>query len=375
MRIAVAGAGIAGLTAAIALARRGFTVQLFESAARLEEVGAGIQLSPNAIRVLRELGVADPIEAYAIEPDGIVIFDGRSGRRLTEIPLGEMARRRYGAPYLVIHRADLQSCLLAAAQAEPNIALTLGRAVHEVEQSGEAVLFKAGGESGRADCLIAADGVHSHIRMEALGHPRPAAARHVAWRATVKGPPPPGIEASRTGLWLGPDAHLVHYPLRGGAEFNIVVVAPRHAAGDIPPLGCFAAPARALCAAAEEWRLWPLFTVDPDQAWTRGRVALIGDAAHAMLPTAAQGGAQAIEDAWVLARSLSAEERDITIALLRFETERRPRVRRICTEAARNLTIYGLTGAAAAARNIVISALPAKLHLARLDWIFSWSAK
>jgi salicylate hydroxylase len=375
MRIAVAGAGIAGLAAAIALARRGFTVELFESAARLEEVGAGIQLSPNANHVLRELGIADSIEGHAVEPEGIVIFDGRSGRRLTEIPIGETARRRYGSPYLVIHRADLQACLLAAVQAEPNITLTLGRAVREVRQSDNAVLFEAGGESGCADCLIAADGVHSQIRTDVFGHPAPSQARQVAWRGTLKGPPSPGIAASRTGLWLGPEAHLVHYPLRGGAELNIVVVAPRYAAGDMPPLDSFAPPARTLCAAVEEWRRWPLFTVDPDRAWTRGRVALIGDAAHAMPPTAAQGGAQAIEDAWVLARILSDEERDVPAALRRFETERRPRVRRICAEAARNLAIYGLTGAAATARNIAISALPAKLHLARLDWLYSWPAK
>lgn len=373
MQVAIAGGGIAGLTAAIALARRGLSVSLFEAAETLAEIGAGIQLSPNAMGVLAELGLAERIAQHAIEPQGIVIFDGPSGRRLTEIPLGETARRRYGAPYLVIHRADLQACLLAAVAAEPNVSLALGQAVTNVGQVGDAVRFEAGGETRRADCLIAADGVHSGIRTGFLGHAAPAPARNVAWRATLEAPA--AVDAARTGLWLGPGVHLVHYPLRGGRELNLVVIASQADGGRAPPLQRFAGAARALGEAVEEWRRWPLLTVEAERAWRRGRVALIGDAAHAMLPTAAQGGAQAIEDAWVLARCLAPAALDPRPALSRYEAERRPRVGRIAREAARNLAIYGMTGPAAAVRNLAIAALPPKFHLARLDWVYCWPAK
>ncbi|HEX2255189.1 MAG TPA: FAD-dependent monooxygenase [Afifellaceae bacterium] len=163
--------------------------------------------------------------------------------------------------------------------------------------------------------------------------------------------------------------------MRGGAELNLVVVALESQPGGAPPLDRFGGAARALGEAVEAWRLWPLFTIDPARAWTRGRVALVGDAAHAMLPTAAQGGAQAMEDAWVLARCLAAGRDDPQGALGRYEAERRPRARRVAREAKRNLALYGLAGPAAAARNFAVAALPAKLHLARLDWLFSCPAK
>jgi salicylate hydroxylase len=374
MLVAIAGAGIAGLSAAIALARRGFEVRLLESAGAIEEIGAGIQLSPNAISVLQALGLADIVAKHAVEPHGIAIFEGRSGRLLTEIPLGETARRRYGAPYLVVHRADLQAALLAAAQTEPNIRLELGRRVGNIRLDGDNVRLQAGDEAARADLLLAADGIHSQIRTAFFGHPGAAPTGRLAWRATFRKAPLRGIDADRTGLWLGPGAHLVHYPLRGGGAINVVVIASDGAQSAAPPLDRFAGPVRALADGVDAWRLWPLSTVDMRPAWTRGRVALLGDAAHGMLPTAAQGGAQALEDAWVLAACLAVGGGPEQ-ALRRFEAARRPRVRRIAAEAARNLTIYSLSGPAAAARNLAISALPPKLHLARLDWLFNWSAK
>jgi salicylate hydroxylase len=375
MQVAIAGAGIAGLSAALALARRGFQVRLLESAETLEEIGAGIQLSPNAVRVLQALGLAERIGEEAVEPAGIAIYDGRSGRLLTKIPLGETARRRYGAPYLLIHRADLQACLRTAAEAEPNVRLELGRKVRNVRPTGDAVRIDAGDETADADLLLAADGIHSVIRTSFFGHEGPSPAQRVAWRATIAAVPPPGIDTGCTGLWLGPGVHLVHYPMRGGAELNVVVIAAPNGEGAAPPLDRLAGPVRALGEAIEGWSLSPLEAVDPHPAWRRGRVALIGDAAHGMLPTAAQGGAQAIEDAWIMAACLDADRGNPEEALRRFEAERRPRVRRIAREAARNLAIYGLQGMPAAARNLAISLLPPELHLARLDWLFDWPAK
>jgi salicylate hydroxylase len=371
MHIAVAGAGIAGLTSAIALAARGFSVDLFERAPLFEEVGAGIQLSPNATSVLRRLGVLAGLAESLVEPRAIEIRDARDGARLAAIPLGETARRRYGAPYCLIHRADLQAGLLAAARSTDAIQLHIGMEVAALTAPENEVAFAAGGEERRADILVAADGVRSSIRAGHFGHPGPRPLGRTAWRATlpaVEVPEP--IRRDATGLWLGPGGHLVHYPVRGGKSLNVVVIAGESSAA--PPMYPFGREARRLIDVVPEWTPWPLFGVDPARSWVRGRVALIGDAAHAMAPSAAQGGAQAIEDAWVLAAALAERPDDPAAALRHYELRRRPRVERVVTEANRNLAIYNMRGLAAAARNIVLGAMSPERLLARLDWLYGW---
>jgi salicylate hydroxylase len=371
MEIAIAGAGIAGLTAAIALAGRGFSVTIHERADTLADIGAGIQLAPNAMTVLHRLGLAEKLAGHTVEPRALIIRDGPSGRALTSIPLRGEARARYGAPYCVIHRADLQRILSDAAGAQSNIRLRLGAEIANVRQAGNRVTFMLGDETLYADLLIGADGIHSTIRTGTLALPAAAQPVRHAWRTCIPADSlPAGIERDATGLWLASHCHLVHYPVRTGQQINVVLIAADARAGPGDLLGRLAAPASGLAGVQTEWIGWPLRTIDPAGRWARGRIALIGDAAHAMLPTAAQGGAQAIEDAFVLAGCLAGAPDQPATALQRYERRRKTRVIRIANEAQRNATIYGLGGLAATARNAAIALLPGAMHLHRLDWLY-----
>jgi salicylate hydroxylase len=371
MRVAVAGAGIAGLTAAIALSARGFRVDVYERAVGLEEIGAGIQLSPNAMAALDGLDVIPDLAGRLLEPKAIEVRDAPSGERLASIPLGETARIRHGRPYCVVHRADLQDALLGVAERRGNIALHLGAEVRAVGETNDGIAFRAGGADRRADVLVAADGVNSDLRPSHFGHPSARPTGHVAWRATLTEPDiPHAFRRDVTGLWLAAGAHLVHYPLRGGKCLNVVAIAAAPVSATPPP--CFGAALLPLMKAVPSWTPWPLLELDPSPSWVRGRGVLIGDAAHAMLPTAAQGGAQAIEDAWVLAQCLAAGG-SVGDALAAFERLRRPRVERVVRHARRNIAIYELKGFAAVARNTALKGLPASLLLSRLDWLFSWT--
>ena len=372
MRIAIAGAGIAGLTTAIALAQRGFRVQVFEQASLLQEIGAGIQLSPNAMAVLDALRIT-PFLRGAVSPDAIEIRDGVRGRRLARIPLGEAALRRYGAPYCLVHRADLQAALLAAARADGRIAIELGARVERVETGRDHIKIFTAASPWTADVLVGADGIHSQLRTGHFAYPGPRSLQRHAWRATLAAVAvPDGFDLGVTGLWLAPGAHFVHYPLRGGEQLNLVVIAGG-AAMPGPPADAFGRQARKLIEAAPAWTPWPLYDVDAALAWSRGRCVLVGDAAHAMAPSAAQGGAQAIEDAWVLAEALAGMPEKPDAALGSYERARRPRVERILREARRNLRLYNMRGLPRLCRNAVIAVLPAHSHLARLDWLFGWA--
>ncbi len=370
MRVAVAGGGIAGLTAAIALAGRGFSVSLFERAERLEEIGAGIQLSPNAMAVLERLGVTRALEGKLSEPAALVIRSARSGAVIASLPLGKVARQRYGAPYCTLHRADLQEALLATARRDPSIGFHLNAEVRDVRPSETGIVFTAGGLGRKADVLVGADGVHSRVRTGYFAYPGAEPFGRNAWRAVAPAANVAGLAPlDTTGLWLGSGAHLVHYPVRNGDALNVVVIAKEDQ--PTPPVANFGKLARRLIEAVGEWTSWPLLHLDAERPWTRGRVALLGDAAHAMAPSAAQGGAQAIEDAWVLAKSL-AEAKTPEHALAKFENIRRSRVLRVVRESRRNLNTYEMRGAPAVARNLVLGALPASLLTSRLDWLFGW---
>jgi salicylate hydroxylase len=372
MRIAIAGGGIAGLTSAIALGARGFEVDLFERTQVFEEIGAGIQLSPNAMAVLDRLGVTADLAPRLSEPEALVIRDAKSGAILSRMPLGKTARERFGAPYCTLHRADLQSALLAAARRDAKIALHLGAKVSDVRAGETQVEFAAGGKGWRADILIAADGVRSTIRTGYFQHAGPISLGRSAWRATLRASDIRS-HSNEAGLWLGAAAHLVHYPIAGGETLNIVVIA----AGETkaPPLAAFGTEARKLLNPVSAWQVSPLVTVDASSAWVRGRVALIGDAAHAMAPSAAQGGTQAIEDAWVLAEALATMKASPAAALSAYVQLRQSRVARVAHLALRNLNIYEAKGVPALARNSVLRVLPARFMLSRFDWLFGWKPK
>jgi salicylate hydroxylase len=373
--IAIAGAGIAGLTTALCLARAGQASTVFERAPEFHEIGAGIQLSPNAMHVLAGLGLDEAVMRRANEPEAIDIRDGPTGALLTSIPLRRLCRTRYGAPYLAVHRADLMQVLLGAAQSDPLISIRTGSPVERIEAGGANVRFTAGDETFAAGILLAADGVHSEIRKAVTGQLE-ASLGKTAWRATLYEPDyDEVVSAERTGLWFGRSAHMVHYPLRGGRELNLVLIGDAEAESPHFLLDHFERHVRGIAGAAQ-WVPWPLLHVPSDSAWTSGRVAMLGDAAHAMLPTSAQGGAQAIEDAAVLADSIVVISRgpspDLARALSGWELRRKPRVRRIARQARRNLEVYTMHGLGVAARNLAIRLIPGDRHLARLDWLYGW---
>jgi salicylate hydroxylase len=377
--VVIAGAGIGGLTAALALAARGFSVRLHEKAERLEEVGAGLQLSPNASRVLVGLGLAPRLAAVATIADAVSIMTARSG--------GEVSRLAFtaakDAPHWAIHRADLQAVLLAAVQDHPQIELQLESPIEHftIDSSGAVVVP----DEAPALALIGADGVRSQVRQQLFPGVQPQFSGQVAWRGRIENRQlPAGFALRRVQLWMGPRAHLVAYPISSGEQLNVVAIVPglldERGASPADIAGHFAASrwpanAQAIIGAVGAWRRWPLSTLPDGGVWNAGPVALLGDAAHAMLPFAAQGAGMAIEDAAVLAQCLSEAERTgpaISAALARYAMLRAPRVGRIQRTARQSGQIYHLRGPMALARDLVMRALgPSRLQ-ARQNWIYDW---
>jgi len=389
-RALIAGAGIGGLITAIALARIGFDVAIFERAERLDEVGAGLQLTPNATRVLDRLGLLPAIEPRATAPRAIRIFRSRDGAELARLPL--KARERWGAPYLALLRADLQSALAEQVAAEPRIKLALGVEVAGCGQ--DAASASVGLTRGairlaeRGDVLIGADGLKSAIR-ERLGLGGREAARfsgRVAFRATIAAKDAPAWCAEPdVSLHLGAKAHLVHYPVAGGAKINIVAVIEagwRERPGEDPwdgeadraaldaAFARWSKDAHALLGAAAAWRAWPLRLRPPLPAVAIGRIALVGDAAHPMLPFLAQGAGQAIEDAGVLAESLAGAE-DVAQALASYSRRRAPRVARVQMESEAQARLYHMAGPLALARDFGMRALGPERLLSRYEWLYA----
>ena len=387
--IIIAGAGIGGLTAALALARAGFRVVALEQAARLEEAGAGIQVSPNATRIFAALGLAERLRPHAVEPAAIRIVKATTGRDIVRIPLGAEAEQRYGAPYWVVHRADLQRVLVAAMEESADITLQLGARVEDFALHSHGVTAQIRTADGLRDeqgiALIGADGLWSILRPRFGDRRPPRFAQRTAWRALI-----PASQASDearepvTGLWLGRDAHLVHYPIRGGTMINVVAIirddwhdrgwtALGKPADLISRFAHFAPAARALLALPESWQKWALFDRSPRRIPAQGPVTLLGDAAHPILPFLAQGGAIAIEDAAVLADCLSQDD-DPARAFRGYEQARHRRVARVQREARRNSWRYHLSGPLGFARDMFLRTMGSERLLHRYDWLYDWKS-
>ena len=387
----VAGAGIAGLTSALALARGGFRVAVLEQAERLEETGAGIQLSPNATRILIDLGVGERLRPLVVTPQGLRVHNGKSGRELLYMPLGETAAVRYGAPYWSVHRGDLQAALAATVAANMNINLKLGRRMEEFAVHGNTLSVSSRSRSGgvwheQGDALIGADGLWSAARALITVDEPPRFVKRVAWRALI-----PADQAAAEfrepliHLWLGRDAHVVHYPVKAGALINVVVIiddgwnAPGWSApanrddllARLPPQR-WSPQLLELLNASSTWLRWALYARRPLRRWSRGRVALIGDAAHPMLPYLAQGAAMAIEDAAIAARCLTQKPDDPAAALKFYSAVRRARANKVQRLAARNGQRYHFGGLTGVMRDAAMRLMGGNRLLHHYDWIYDW---
>jgi salicylate hydroxylase len=392
-QIIVAGGGIAGLTAALAFARRGFAVQLYERATRLDEVGAGLQLSPNAVHLLAELGVVDRLASVAVRPDHVTLIDARTLATLAVVRLGDFAERRWGAPYLVAHRADLQSALVARARQEPEISLVTGAAVSDfaVHRRGVTASIDRDGKvvEATARLLVAADGVWSPLRALAGEKGRSRFSGSIAWRATMRSDGPAatllGKIAGRNSVTVlvDPAFHLIVYPLRAGNTLNLVAVTSGQSPGEgWASQADTSALARAAASSASEvrglfeqvgsWTIWPINTVEFSPWTLSGAFALIGDAAHAMTPFAAQGAAMAIEDAVTLADTVAGAAENDADALARWEAARRARIARVVRRGALNRFAWHAAGPVALARNLVLRLRSPESLAADLDWLFGW---
>ena len=347
----IAGAGIGGLTAALALSQRGWSVRVLERAGALGEAGAGVQQSPNAMRVHRALGVAAAVEAVGVRPRAAVIRDGRTGRALVRQSLAD-AEERYGAPYLHLHRADLHAVLLSAARAA-GVGVETGVEAEGYEADPPRLLTAAGARG--ADLIVGADGARSAIRARMHPGAAPRFTGQTAWRALVPADAlPPGTIPPEATSWVGRGGHLVTYLVRDRTLVNVVGVRDDRpwAAEDWSQPGdpdafraAFAgwdARLAALLGAVTSCRLWGLYDHPPLPRWSDGAVTLLGDAAHPVLPFLAQGAGLAVEDAWVLADAL--EGRSVAEGLVRYEASRRPRTARVARLSAGNAALFHRRG-------------------------------
>ncbi len=387
--VIVAGAGIGGLTAALALAHSGFRVIVLEQVERLEETGAGIQLSPNAARILIELGLADRLRPLAVAAEALRVLSAASGREIVRMPLDD-AEQRYGAPFWLIHRGDLQAALATAAARHLNVTIKLGLRVEDFVAHTNGITVSARGSAGATDehglALIAADGLWSLMRKRVGRAEPPRFTGRTAWRGLIPAREvAPEFREPMVHLWLGRDAHLVHYPVKAGHLINVVVITaaswnapgwsePASRSELIPRLAAeaWAPAARALVALPEAWLKWTLYDRRPLRRWSRGPAALLGDAAHPMLPFLAQGAAMAIEDAAVAAQCLARQPDDAAGALRTYCAMRRARTRKVQHAAARNGARYHLAGPSGWLRDTVMRTIGGDHLLRHYDWIYDW---
>jgi 2-polyprenyl-6-methoxyphenol hydroxylase and related FAD-dependent oxidoreductases len=381
--IAVVGAGIAGLTAALSFASKGVRCDIFEEAGELIEVGAGLQVSPNAARVLGKLGVLSELEAVWTEPERISLVSGTSLRLIAHVPAGRHARERWGAPYGVLHRATLQKILLSAVERNPLCTIRLGTPIRgSVVESLQAVTGIP------YPLIVGSDGVWSNVRASVPQGPDPDFSHNVAWRFRIPSETAPSwLPRNQVTAFLGPSTHLVAYPLCEMESINIVAIASGISPGHTWDASASEPQREMLVAQFRHWNrqivdllktiekpgFWPLYAVGPGR-WHNGKdIVLIGDAAHAMMPFAAQGSSMAIEDAYVLSnRVMNAP--DIPQALAQYENSRKPRVAKVKARGQFNRFAYHARGPVRLARDLVLSMRPPQSLAADFDWLYGFDA-
>jgi salicylate hydroxylase len=380
--IAIAGAGIAGLSAAIALKLAGFPVAVFEREAKLEPIGAGIQLGPNATRILEHWNLA--LLENSIEPDGIELRNARTGALLNTIPLRRAARARYGAPYVTILRADLQAALLSRAN-ELGVPIEFASPVTRIDSQAKSLTLEAGGGTHDVAALVGADGLNSSVRKRMRSCARPFSTHAVAWRAILPLAALPAPLRSIVMIWMGPGAHLVHYPVSGGACINAVLVIDGGFWNESGPDGTslafllrrlrgWAELPRSVVSSTEAWQPWTIQGVEKSNGGN-GRVQLIGDAWHAMPPFLASGGVMAIEDGGALAECLTEADGAIEPGFELFRERRSARVWRVAARSTLAGRFYHCPQPFDVIRDLTIKSATGTMLLAKNDWLYGPSAR
>jgi 3-hydroxybenzoate 6-monooxygenase len=381
--VLIAGGGIGGLAAAVGLARKGIRSIVLEQAAEIGEIGAGIQLAPNAFHAFDYLGVGDEARAKAVFIDKLRLMDAVSGQEITHIPLDEPFRARFRNPYAVVHRGDLHGVLARACRASGMVELRTGHAVQGYEEDGGRVrALVRGKEPVEGDLLIGADGLRSAVRAQLVGDGEPRVSGHSTYRSVIPtAQMPEDLRWNAATLWAGPKVHLVHYPLTDWKLFNLVVTChndpPKAVAGEpvakdeVRKWFAHVAPrARQIIEHGDNWKRWVLCDRDPVERWVDGRATLLGDAAHPMLQYAAQGACMAMEDAVCISHMLGTHD-DIDRALAAYQAQRVVRTARL--QVLSRLIgefIYHPDGALATMRNAVMSAMTPTEYYERLSWLY-----
>lgn len=382
-KVVVAGGGIGGLSAALALAKKGLEVTVLEQASQFGEIGAGIQIGPNAFHAMDWLGVGDAGRAKAVYIDKLIMMDGMTGDEVAHIPVDQPFRDRFRNPYAVIHRADLHGVLLDACRAHDHVTLvTDQRAIgYETSAAGAAVKTETG-DTFRGDAVVGADGVRSKIREQLTGGDAIRLSGHVAYRAVLPiEDMPEDLRWNAATLWAGPKCHMVHYPLQGWKTFNLVATFVTDIAdvgtnepgtreevlsrfGDIVPR------ARKLLEVPQTWRRWVLGDREPIENWTDGNVTLLGDAAHPTHQYFAQGACMALEDAVRLGTEVERHGDDFNAAFLAYQTARIPRAYRVVLSSRMLGKIYHAQGVERLIRNQVMGAKTPGQFYDGLEWLY-----
>ena len=383
--ILIAGGGIGGFAAALALVKRGFHVKVLEQAPAIGEIGAGIQLGPNAFHAFDALGIGDTARAMAVYTDYMVMHDAVDAYQVGKIPTGEAFRQRFGNPYAVIHRADMHMSLVNGAQASGEVDIITNCHIERVEQDADGVsVFDQQGTEYRGQALIAADGVKSVVRQKYVGDPA-LVTGHVVYRAVVsKDEFPADLQWNAASIWVGPHCHLVHYPLRGGEEYNIVVTfhsreQEEWGVKDGSKEEVFSyftevcPQAHQLIELPKSWKRWATADREPIDTWTFGRVTLLGDAAHPTTQYMAQGACMAMEDAVTLGEALRVHDNDIAKAFDMYQRARVARTARIVLSSRQMGKIYHAKGVERMIRNDLWRGRSAERFYDAMEWLYGWN--
>jgi 2-polyprenyl-6-methoxyphenol hydroxylase-like FAD-dependent oxidoreductase len=382
--VLIAGGGIGGLAAALGLAQKGIRSILLEKASALGEIGAGIQLAPNAFHAFDYLGVGEAARAMAVYIDQLRLMDALTADEITHVDLGDAFRARFRNPYAVVHRGDLHGVFLKACRAHPLIELRVSSEVTGYDQDSSSVSARlTSGERVRGSLLIGADGLWSNIRKQVTADGPPRVSGHTTYRSVIPTEEmPEDLRWNAATLWAGPKCHIVHYPLSGWKVFNLVVTchneAPEPVAGKpvssnevMQGFQHLNDRAQDIIRHGKNWKLWVLCDRDPAERWVDGRVALLGDAAHPMLQYFAQGACQAMEDAVCLSHMLSQFPDDHAAALEAYRIKRFPRTARVqLLSRAIGEHIYHPSGEHARLRNAIMSAKTSKDYYRDLAWLY-----